>query len=601
MTDNTAQTQDLVEAELSNAKADTKKRKSRKSPGQVWLQSAVSGEMKQVKRGALLQGIAELLWIPQAAALALALADLIDPAAMDVWPVTAALIIITLAVVRHALRVKGSDLAGAAAAKARHELEASLLSRLSDLSPAHELPASGKVASIAVEHIQAIGPYLGRFLPIQARLSITPLILLAAVAYVSWFAALILLVFGPLVPVFMAIVGIRAKKASDKQLGVLADMGGLLLDRLRGLETLRLFGAVKRSEDDIKTVGNEFRVSTMRVLRIAFLSSTALELFSAAAIALTAIYVGFSLLGDWSFGTYGAPITLAGGLFMIMLVPEYFAPLRAFAAAYHDRAAGIAAADHIVDLQKQLEAGEADAAAAASPELVPLPKSGAITLTDLKVSRAERTILEDVSFSLDRPELVVIKGPSGTGKSTLMDCLLGFLKPDQGQITYGGLPLSAYGIASWQQSLAVLSQNPELFHGTLRCNLRRAKPDATDEEMLAALKLAAVDEILAKVPGGLAGHIGEEGKGLSLGERRRFALARAAMRTQSPLVLADEPTADLDGTTAQKVVSALKTLAANKPVLVATHDPRVAAAADRVLTIENGRLSHATSAKGDSK
>ncbi len=418
MTENLADITELSDEDIARASAGAKKRGRKKSAGQIWLQDAVRPEMKLVKRGAMLQGISELLWIPQAALLALAIAGLIDPHGPGLDPFYATASILVLAVIRHFLRVKGGGIAVRAASKARHRLETSLLSNLTNLSPATELPASGKIASIAVDHIQAIGPYLGRFLPIQSRLSLVPLVLLASVAYVSWFAALCLLVFGPLVPVFMAIVGIRAKKASDQQLGVLADMGGLLLDRLRGMETLRLFGAVKRSEDDIRKLGGEFRMSTMRVLRIAFLSSTALELFSAAAIAITAIYVGFSLLGDWSFGTYGSPLTLAGGLFVLMIVPEYFAPLRAYAAAYHDRAAGLAAADHIVELQKQLENDDHKGSLAEGIDAVPLPATGALTIRSLSVSRGQRAILSDVNLSLGEPELVVVKGPSGTGKST---------------------------------------------------------------------------------------------------------------------------------------------------------------------------------------
>ncbi|SDQ90671.1 thiol reductant ABC exporter subunit CydD [Pseudovibrio sp. Tun.PSC04-5.I4] len=599
MTENLADVTELSDADVAEASTSGKKRGRKKSAGQVWLQEAVRPEMKLVKRGAMLQGASEIMWVPQAALLALAIAGLIDPHGPGLDPFYATLSILIIAVIRHVLRVKGGEIAVRAASKARHRLETSLLSNLTDLSPSHELPASGKIASIAVEHIQAIGPYLGRFLPIQARLSLVPLVLLTSVAYVSWFAALCLLLFGPLVPVFMAIVGIRAKKASERQLGVLADMSGVLLDRLRGLETLRLFGAVKRSEDDIRKLGGEFRLSTMRVLRIAFLSSTALELFSAAAIAITAIYVGFSLLGDWSFGAYGSPLTLAGGLFMLMIVPEYFAPLRAYAAAYHDRAAGMAAADHIVELQKQLENDNKHEIIGTGLDVVPLPVSGALMIKNLHVTRGRRTILSDVSLSISEPELVVVKGPSGTGKSTLMDCILGFLPAEQGQISYGGLPLSSYGLTNWQQSISVLSQNPELFHGTLRANLRRADKNADDAQLIDALKLAAVDELLVKIPNGLSGQIGEDGKGLSLGERRRFALARAALRTDARLIIADEPTADLDGVTAQKVVAALKKLAHNKPVLVATHDPRVVSSADRVLTLKDGVLIELNECEGE--
>ncbi|WP_155128715.1 thiol reductant ABC exporter subunit CydD [Pseudovibrio flavus] len=576
-----------------------KKRRAR-SQGQIWLDEQTALQAKTIGRSARLQALAELLWIPQAALLALGIGAFVDPQAkfsqFAFSPLFTAICILLIAVLRHVLRKKGTSLSLNAATQTRDTLQRRLINRLASLSPAHQVPASGAVASVLVDHVQALGPYMSRYLPIKNRMVLVPLVILLAVACVSWFVALVLLLCAPLVPAFMAIIGIRAKKASDRQFFVMSNMSAVLLDRLRGLETLRLFGAVERTENQIAELGGEFRKSTMAVLRIAFLSSTALELFAAIGVATTAIYVGFSLLGYWSFGSYGQPISLTTGLFMLLLVPEFFAPLRLFSAAYHDRASAIAAGDHLAEQDAALKgaSGEVEGTQAAST-LLPLPPKGAVVLEGLCVSRAGRPVLRDVNLTLSRPELVVISGPSGAGKSTLIDALLGFLQPEGGRVLYGDQPFGAYGLSNWQQSLALVSQAPQLFHGSIRANLKLAKQNASDEELIAALDASHARAVLLKKEGGLSAVVGEDGSGLSLGELRRVAMARAFLRKDAPLVIADEPTADLDGKTAAVILEGLVTLSKSAPVLCVTHDKRVMAMADRHLRLQDGMLQEVLS------
>ncbi|WP_068316994.1 thiol reductant ABC exporter subunit CydD [Polycladidibacter hongkongensis] len=581
---------DNTRAGVNQPQAKQGRRKRQRTPAQIWLAAQIAPEKTRLAWAARLHGLSELLWIAQAAILAMGF-TLVSSAS---WAYREALIyaacLLALTGLRAALRHSANKLAQESASNVRTRLHARLAKALVTASPALPVPASGKMAALIVDHVHAVGPYISRYLPLQPRLAIVPLGILAAIACVSWFAALMLLLIGPLVPLFMALVGIRAKKASDDQHGLLADMSALLLDRLRGLETLRLFGALKATETTLDEHGNAFRRATMRVLRIAFLSSTSLELFAAAGIAITAIYVGFSLLGHWNFGSYGDPITLGSGLFILVLVPEFFGPLRLFALAYHDKVSAASAAELLCKAEEELQQAKPAHPVNSVPSATVQLFSGTLALENVSISRGGKTVLQEQSFTFPRSGLVVLSGASGMGKTTLLDSLVGFLLPDSGAITVDGKPLSAENVKDWQQSIASISQQPQLFHGTVRSNLHRAAPSASDEELLAALKLSGADEILAKLPGGLAGPIGEEGAGLSMGEMRRFAIARAALRKDAPLVLADEPTADLDGVTAAKVTAALKQLSQHHLVVAATHDTAVQSAADMILDLLDGRL-----------
>ncbi|WP_310619829.1 thiol reductant ABC exporter subunit CydD [Flexibacterium corallicola] len=592
-------TESVDTAEVSKGdQKKAKKRRRQKTAGQIWLETTIKPYMGQVKRGAYLLGASELLWIPQAALIAMAVGALVSVKTgstlpLPVSPLTATAGVLAIAVLRFFLRKTGNATTRKAANAAERHLQESIVSGLASVSPSHPLPASGKISSILVDHVHALGPYLGRYLPIQARLGLVPLVILIAVACVSWVAALGLLILGPLVPVFMAVVGISAKRASDRQLTILSDMSAVLLDRLKNLETLRIFGALEQTEEQLGTIGQTFRRSTMKVLRIAFLSSTALELFAALGIALTAIYVGFSLLGYWNFGAYGQHLTIVGGLFILMLVPEYFAPLRLFAQAYHDRAAALAAADQIAALDDVLKDNAKKAGVQDEQQIqsfIPVPASGQFEISGLGFTRNGQVLLRDIDLEFTKPQLVAVHGASGAGKSTLLDILTGFLRETSGCVRYGGYPVTSFEKHIWQKSLAVISQSPQLFHGTLRENLLRAKSNASEEAIVEALHQADAHRIIEKVPAGLEAIVGEDGLGLSLGERRRIALARAFLRSDARLVLADEPTADLDGATALSVIKGLKHMAKTKPVLVVTHDPRVLAASDRCFVLLEGTL-----------
>jgi len=547
-------------------------------------------EVKALRRTGYLLGMSDLLWIPQAGLMALALGSLLarlhvpaegaQPVFFSSQLVAAVAGLVLLAVLRAFLQNRALNGARRAARKIQNRARKDILQAAVRRSPAASFPSSGTFAAQVTEQVDLLGPYYRNYFPQFLRLKLVPIGIFAATAWFSWLAALILLVCGPLIPVFMALIGIRAKAASEKQQEEMTRLSGILLDRIRGLETLVLFGAADRTEEDIRAAGERFRIGTMKVLKIAFLSSTVLELFSALGIAFCAVYVGFSLLGDVEMGTWGAPLSYATGLFVLLLAPEFFAPLRAYAAAYHDRAGGLAAQGKLAALLREIGAEDPTDSGFYNPEPcgeTELASPPSVRFTDVTLTLAGRRIFKDLDLSVAPGETVLLKGPSGSGKTTLMDCLLGFHDPGEGDIRIDGTAVQMMA-GRLRRNVIWLSQSPRLFHGSLKANLLKGVPEpgsVTEDDLWAALRLAGAEELVQRLPHGLATPLGEDGFGLSVGEIRRVALARAAMRRTAGLLLADEPTAGLDEETASDVIRGLEALAEHRTALIATHDPAV--------------------------
>ncbi|MEP1882579.1 MAG: thiol reductant ABC exporter subunit CydD [Roseibium sp.] len=544
-------------------------------------------EARRLKSAGRLFALSDLLWIAQAWLVSSVVSSFVAPqenhAGSSSWGLISFLaIFVLLAALRMLLNVQASKRARQTARTVKSRVRGALLAAISGASPASTLPSAGAVAAHVGDQVDALGPYLSNFYPQKIRVSLVPLGIILATAAVSWLAAIILLVTGPLIPVFMALIGLKAKSASEGQQAELTRMSGFLLDRVRGLETLRLFGAVGRTKDQIRAVGEAFRIGTMKVLRIAFLSSTVLELFSALGIAFVAVYVGFSLLGDVKIGTWGAPLGYTSGLFILLLAPDYFAPLRAYAAAYHDRAAGLAATEALSELDRNIRANS---------EVLPVSDPSRTTCETLNRSRMRSTVpirfdgvslslggrrvLDSMDLEVAAGEAALLLGPSGSGKTTIIDCLLGLHDLGEGRILVGGRDLAQMDLMGWRQSLAWVGQAPRLFQGSVRANLRKAEPDASDEDMWRALALAGAVDLVERLPRGLGTVIGEDGFGLSVGEIRRIGLARAAIRKAPTTILADEPTAGLDGETARDVIEGLKAMSHGRTLLIATHDPKL--------------------------
>lgn len=454
---------------------------------------------------------------------------------------------------------------------------------------------SGALASALIEQIEAFDGYFARYLPAMALAVFLPAAMVVAILPREPVVALLLLATLPLIPLFMALVGMGAAASSRRQLKALTRMGGHFVERLRGLATLKLYGRAEAELEEVRRVTDGVRSRTLAVLRIAFLSSAVLEFFAALAVAGVALYLGLSYLGLLTLRT--APLSLEVGLFCLLLAPDVYLPLRNLATHYHDRASALAAAEELRTLLEsdlpQAPARHPTAPLAAAQPGRPLPQAEAIGLSlddvTLRLGAGERIALDGVSFSVAPGEILALAGPSGSGKTTVLEVILGLRQPQQGSVLWNGVPLADLDPASLRARLAYMSQRPHLFHGTLAQNLRLFNPDASDAQVEAAARAAGVLDFAAELPQGLDTPLGERGFGLSGGQAQRLALARVFLR-QAPLLLLDEPTAHLDRATEAALLERLASHARGRTLVIATHSPAVIAMASRVLHLAEGRI-----------
>lgn len=526
-----------------------------------------------LRTAALIQTLAALLWIPQAGLLSIAVGRIADGGGLDaaVWP---AIAIALLGVVKSCLDAAGGRLAFRAARVELTKRRARAVETLARRSPVDSTRhTSGEAASIVGEQAELIVPYLARFQPGRFKASAVPLFILACVFPISWIAALVLLFTMPLVPVFMALIGWRAQAASERQLQATGGLNGFLLDRLRGLATIRALGAVDATATRLRADAEDLKTRTMAVLRIAFLSSAVLELFAALGVAMLAVYVGFSLLGQIRFGAWASGLDLTSGLFVLLLAPAFFEPLRELSAVWHDRASGEAA-------MKALDALSEDGMPLPQAEPAPGTLGADIRFhaVGFRYPGSDISAVEDFDLHIRAGEHVALLGPSGSGKSTLLALAAGLARCETGQIEIGGQPA---GQAS-RSRIAWIGQKPHIFAGSITRNVSLGRPHVSAQQAAAALDAAHLGNLASAYRNR---PLGDGGAGLSGGEALRLAIARAAADPRALIVLADEPTAHLDIATADDITESLLTLAKGRTLLVATHDPRLAARMGRTIHI----------------
>ncbi len=483
----------------------------------------------------------------------------------------------------------GRDWAGQTlSARARLTLRMRLLHHATERGPAY-LQGLGNTAwwvQRHVEQVDALHGYLARHLPAKQAAILVPLLIVAVVLWLDWLAGLLLLLALPLIPLFMALIGMGTQTVQEAQQNQQAQLAAELLQRMESLPWLRRMGALESSAQSVTTAANGYRVLAMRVLRVAFLSSATLELFSALAIGLVAIYIGFALLGMVTFGP-AADLTLLRGLFILMLAPECFLPLRQLAQTHHDLTGARAAAETLAPLLAPLPASGSTARPhyESKPQEEPqvdlhphnLP---ALVFNDVDFSYRTSTLedtqplLHRLSFTLQAGEAMGLAGPSGSGKSTVLALAAGFLQPTGGSVERA---------ARW----AWLPQRVHLFHGTLRQNLLLACPaPADDAALMQALEQAGLPLPHPDLPQGLDTPIGDLSSGLSGGQAQRVGVARALL-SGAPLWLLDEPTAALDAPTRDRLLDTTLQAASSMgaAVLVASHDPEVLARCSRILDL----------------
>ncbi len=529
--------------------------------------------------GAYLQAAAALLWLPQAGILAYAIGRLADTG-FDNSIYYGAAGMFLLGCLRSLLDSAGAAKAFDAAREELSRLRVQAVAALAQRSPLDATrPSSGETASILAEQAEMVVPYLSRYVPVRIRVMLVPLAILGIVLWLSWAPALILIVAAPLIPIFMALIGWRAKAASERQLVALGGMNGFLLDRLRGLATIRTFHAVDATANRLRENAETLRSRTMSVLRIAFLSSAVLELFAAIGVAMVAVYIGFHLLGQLDFGAWGHKLTLAEGLFILLLSPAFFEPLRDLSAVWHDRAAGEAAIDALEKLAEHpvtIVGGTNMSASRAT-------NAPSIALHDVGFAYATgANVLEDFNLDIEPGEHVALLAPSGCGKSTILALIAGLTTPQTGTIRIADTEMTDDTAAALRSRMSWIGQKPHIFAGSARQNI------VLGREADAATIQTIVDDMALGNVFGVTGNslIGENGAGISGGEALRLALARAAIDPAADIILADEPTAHLDQETATVIADSLTRLARNRTLVVATHDEALARRMHRVIRLD---------------
>jgi thiol reductant ABC exporter CydD subunit len=484
------------------------------------------------------------------------------------------LIALLLVVLARAAVAWAAELAASrSSARAKSQLRAVLLQRVATLGLSNSREQrTGELAVLATRGIDALDGYFSLYLPQLFLAVIVPVVIVAVVLWNDWISAAIIAFTIPLIPLFMALVGAATKERVDSQFRILERLAGHFLDVVAGLPTLKVFGRAKAQAQAIGEITERYRRAAVGTLRITFLSSLILELVATISVALVAVAIGLRLLGG--------ELDLRTALFGLVLAPEAYLPLRQLGANYHASAEGIAAAEQVFAV---LAAPEPPRGTRSD---IPDPALAGLTVEGLLVSYPGRSepALDGVSLTISKGEVLALVGPSGCGKSTLLGVLLGLVAPERGTVRIGELDLAELDLDAWRERLAWVPQRPHLFKASIAANVRLGRPHATPEQVRAAIDAAGLADVVERLPDGLGTVLGERGAGLSAGERQRVALARAFLR-DAPLLLLDEPTANLDGETEREIVRTIARLARGRTVVLVAHRPALVAIADRVVAI----------------
>ncbi|CAM3685510.1 heme ABC transporter permease/ATP-binding protein CydD [Xenorhabdus thuongxuanensis] len=560
--------------------------KTRQSELVRWLKQQTAPARRWLRLSMLLGLISGLLIISQAWLLATILQALIMDNVprenlIDQFLMLAA--IFTLRAIINAVRERVGFICGKVV---RQQIRNMVLDKLEQLGPVWvKGKPAGSWATIILEQIEDMQDFYSRYLPQIALATMIPILILITVFPINWAAGLILFVTAPLIPLFMALVGLGAADANRRNFVALGRLSGNFLDRLRGLETLRLFHRGDAEVEQITESTENFRRRTMEVLRMAFLSSAVLEFFAAISIAVVAVYFGFSYLGELHFGSYGIGVTLFAGFLALILAPEFFQPLRDLGTFYHAKAQAVGAAESLFTLLNS------DGEQVAS--------SGEKTLSDKKPVTIEARGLEIMShdghrlagplnFTIDKRQRIALVGKSGAGKSSLINVLLGFL-PYHGSLKINGIELRELNLTKWREHLSWVGQNPHLPEQTLLDNIRLGQYDATQEQIKDVMERAYVSEFIDDLPDGINTVIGDNAARLSVGQAQRIAVARALLNP-CQLLLLDEPAASLDAHSEQRVMMALNQASHQQTTLLVTHLLEETLSYDQIWVMENGLL-----------
>jgi ATP-binding cassette subfamily C protein CydD len=524
----------------------------------------------------VLNAISGCLVVPQAWLFAKAVsAVLVDGASLAstlpwLWPMLA------LFLARFLLAQLADRRAFGAAAKVKTAVRAQLLDKLQSLGPDYvRRKSSGALATSVVDGVDALEPYFVRFVPHMLVVAVVPLVIFAVVVSRDWISGLVLLITGPVIPLFMILIGYGTERLNQRQWRRLSQLSGRLLDSLQRLSTLQIFNATAREAEILERVTEDYRRSTMSVLRVAFLSSLMLEFFATVGIAVVAVLIGFRLLYD--------EMSFEVGFFALLLAPEFYAPLRQLGTNYHARMEAVGAAVPIVGILDVEEPATGAARPAFGPRI------------DIECEAIDfsyepgQPALNAASLSLRAGTTTALVGPSGAGKSTLLDMVLGQRRPEAGRIVVDGHDLSEIAPDHWLQQVAVVPQRPHMFAGSVLDNITLGAPGVSLDAVREAARQAEADAFIQELPQGYDTQLGEHGQTLSGGQVQRIALARAFLK-QAPVVVMDEGTTGLDRDTEALITRAVARLARDRTVLVVAHRLPTIRLADRSAVMEGGRI-----------
>ncbi|SFV36070.1 ATP-binding cassette, subfamily C, CydD [Devosia crocina] len=494
-------------------------------------------------------------------------------------------LVLALLTVRSGLSALGDWFGTLAAETIKRNLREALFSTLLARSPRDQnLPPSGAAVTAIVDQVEALDGYFARYLPASAQAALLPLVFGAIILPLDWVAGLLFLFSAPLIPAFMALVGWGAQAATDRQAQALTRLTGRFADRLRGLLTLKLFGREAAEIEGIVSASEALRRRTLSVLAIAFLSSAVLEFFAALGVAGVALYLGLTFIDYLHLRT--SPLTLELALFLLLMAPEVYNPLRLLAAHYHDRASARAA---IAEIERQL--GELPHAATPLADVVPRGgRALGLALCDvtLRTPDGQRLVLDRICCHVAPGQHAALLGPSGQGKSTLLEAIAG-LRSSAGEICLDGVGIKAWSEQDLRARTFLMTQKPKLLHASIAENIALARPGASRREIETAAERAGVARFAAALPAGLDTPIGEDGIGLSGGQAQRVALGRLFLR-DAGLILLDEPTAHLDAELEAELIGSILDYARGRTLIIATHSLVVARRLDKAWRIAGQSL-----------
>lgn len=550
-----------------------------------WLKQHSTSAKRWLRISMLLGVVSGLLIIAQAWFLAVILQALIMEHTPREQLLTPFILLLAVFVLRALLTVIRERVGFRCGQVVRQEVRNMVLNKLQALGPVWvKGKPAGSWATIVLEQIEDMQEYYSRYLPQMYLAGIIPIMILIAIFPFNWAAALILFATAPLIPIFMALVGLGAADANRRNFVALGRLSGSFLDRLRGLDTLRLFFREKAEVQQIRESTEDFRSRTMEVLRMAFLSSGVLEFFASISIAIVAVYFGFSYLGELNFGSYGLPVTMFAGFLALILSPEFFQPLRDLGTYYHAKAQAVGAAESLVTLlesdgEQKTETGDQ----------TPQDKPIQIEANKLEIySHDGQRLVGPLDFTIEPQQRIAVVGQSGAGKSSLLNLLLGFL-PYKGSIKINGDELKELCPDKWRALIGWVGQNPHLPEQTLIENICLGKPTASEAEIQQAIDDAYVSEFLPMLPDGLNTHLGDYAARLSVGQAQRVAVARTLLKP-SRILLLDEPAASLDAHSEKRVMHTLNQLAQQQTTIMVTHLLEETVNYDQVWVMANGQI-----------